>query len=234
MSERTERQLRLEDWAVLRVAMPKPLPAAAMPRYQEKGKGELWKKLSKHDLYSTWRGMKDRCENPKNKDYHNYGGRGIRVCERWRSFAAFVEDMNPRPKGHTIDRVENNGPYSPENCVWATPFQQMQHTRWGRYLTFNGESLTIAQWARKLNVKHEFIKLRLRRGWSVADALTLPADKYPASWRRKFTDDEIAQIRASKLNGAELAKLFSVNRSTINKARAGKSYNKLVLRKTAS
>lgn len=127
-------------------------------------------------LHCVWVSMKQRCHNEKSTGYHNYGGRGIKVCERWLdSFENFLADMGPRPsRQHQLDRIDNDGPYSPQNCRWATRSEQLRNTRRSCYLTFNGQTLHIIEWAARLGVEAGALRARLRRGWSVKKTLTKP------------------------------------------------------------
>lgn len=134
-----------------------------------------------NNLYHTaehraWSGMVQRCTNPKNTRYSDWGGRGITVCQRWKnSFLAFYEDMGPKPSPrHSIDRINNDGNYEPNNCRWATPRQQTLNSRHARYLTHNGETLCITDWALRTGIKRLTIAARLEQGWSIAEALTQP------------------------------------------------------------
>lgn len=117
--------------------------------------------------YSSWRGMKSRCLNPKDKRFHDYGGRGIAVCERWKnSFSNFLKDMGDRPDGKSLDRYpDKNGDYKPGNCRWATPVEQQNNTRRNRTVKFKGVTLTVSEWARKLQLPYERIITRLKRKW---------------------------------------------------------------------
>jgi hypothetical protein len=123
-----------------------------------------------------WCGIKKRCYEPRSTVFRYYGGRGIKVCDRWReSFAAFLEDMGPRPSpDHSIDRVDPNGDYRPENCRWATTIEQRRNCRSNRVLTHDGQSLCIAEWAERTGIRPRTISARLKLGWSVGDALTIP------------------------------------------------------------
>ena len=117
--------------------------------------------------------MLARCYNPNNESYHNYGGRGITVCDRWKnSFKNFYEDMGDALKGHSLDRIDNDGNYELSNCKWSTYTEQMNNKQTNRLLTYNGITLTMAEWSRKLNIDQDVIYMRLKRGMTVERALT--------------------------------------------------------------
>ena len=104
-------------------------------------------------VYWSWKSMKARCYNPNRTHYRHYGGRGIKVCDRWlESFENFYEDMGDCPPGLSIDRIDNDGDYTPENCRWATSMEQTNNTSRNRRVTVDGETMTITQWARRLGV----------------------------------------------------------------------------------
>ena len=106
-------------------------------------------------IYYTWQGMIARCTNEDAPNYHNYGGIGITVCDKWRKFENFYADMGERPEGLTLDRKDNNGDYCKDNCKWSTDIEQHNNTRKTLYLTMDGETMSVANWARKLNIEYK-------------------------------------------------------------------------------
>lgn len=129
--------------------------------------------------YVAWGNMIQRCENPNHPCFDHYGGRDIRVCTRWRkSFAAFLEDIGPRPSpAHEIDRIDNDGHYEPENVRWATRRQQMRNMRRNRPLTCGGETRSVAGWAEHLGLNYSTLGNRLAKGWSTPSALLTPLNE---------------------------------------------------------
>ena len=129
---------------------------------------------SKTALFQVWGTMIGRCENPGATGYKLYGGRGIRVCARWRKdFAAFRDDMGPRPTPqHTLDRIDNDGNYTPSNCRWATWATQTRNRRSTVLLSFAGKTQCVTDWAKELGVPRMRLYDRLRNGWSVERTLT--------------------------------------------------------------
>lgn len=119
--------------------------------------------------YDVWRGIKQRCHYEKHIGRHYYGGRGITMCDRWKeSFIAFYEDMGPRPSaGYTIDRIDNDGSYSPENCRWALRKEQMRNRRCTIRLTYRGVTKPLMDWADLLHVSHNLLRSRYKRGWPI-------------------------------------------------------------------
>lgn len=125
--------------------------------------------------FNSWTCMKSRCFNPKFPFYEDYGGRGITVCERWMVFENFFADMGPRPSlKHTLDRIDNNGHYEPDNCRWATKSEQNCNRKNAVVLEFRGERLNLEIWAKRVGIKVDTIAGRLKRGWPVDEALTVP------------------------------------------------------------
>ena len=127
--------------------------------------------------YEIWKSMKQRCYNPKNKRYSDWGGRGIKMCDRWKnSFKNFIEDMGKRPPDkHSIDRIDNDKDYCPENCKWATLDEQVNNARSNILITYNGKTLNVSQWSKLVNIKAFTILARINLlGWSHEKALTTP------------------------------------------------------------
>lgn len=141
--------------------------------------------------YGCWSSMIRRCYEPKNIAFHNYGGRGIKVCDRWReSIENFIADMGMSPSpAHSIEREDVNGHYEPGNCRWATPRQQGRNKRTSACVTWNGETHCIAEWAEKVGLSKATLGNRLRAGWDVGKALTQPVE-YPP-WQHGRRDGRV-------------------------------------------
>ena len=146
------------------------------------------KKQRESSEFTSWRGMVDRCTNPRHKNYNLYGGK---LCERWRSFRLFLEDMGEKPSTkHTIDRIDGEGIYCKKNCRWSTRREQALNRKVTRWLTFNGETKCLKEWASDVGVSTITLSRRLGKyGMSVEEALTTG----PSAARSKFgkTFDEV-------------------------------------------
>jgi len=125
-----------------------------------------------HREYNIWKGMIARCTDKRHRYFFHYGARGIWVCDGWiKSFNNFISDMGPS-NGLSLDRIDNSLGYSPENCRWATMHEQQNNRTVTTFITFDGKTLPLAQWARSIGVRVKTLRARLARGWSVEKALT--------------------------------------------------------------
>lgn len=141
---------------------------------------------SQRPEYNVWASMKKRCHSPTHKSYSHYGGQNRLVCDRWRkSFAAFYQDMGPRPSAqHSLERRNNLEGYNPENCYWATITQQMRNTSTNHLITYQGETLPVVAWAERLAVPPARLYSRLRSGWSDEQTITMPTLRSGEAARR--------------------------------------------------
>lgn len=137
-------------------------------------------------LYKVWLGILGRCQNPTNRHYADYGGRGITVCKEWKDYAAFREwalltgyDPNAEYGSCTIDRIDNNAGYSPDNCRWADSTTQCNNRRSNHFVEYNGESHTITEWARITGIRKDTLRRRIFiYGWDIKRALTEHTHNY--------------------------------------------------------
>lgn len=135
--------------------------------------------------YTAWCNMKTRCYNTTEEGYKDYGGRGIIVCEQWvNNFAQFYFDMGPRPGStYSVDRIEVNGNYEPHNCRWATPAEQARNKRASVRYSYNGQSLTLAEWSEVMGMPYSILRSRVSNGWNPVVAITTPW--VPSNFGRK-------------------------------------------------
>lgn len=135
--------------------------------------------LSHDPEYNIYCGIKNRCYNKNHHTYKRYGGRGITMCDRWiNSYENFIADMGRRPVGdYSIDRIDNDGSYSPENCRWATRSEQGNNRSQNHRITFMGVDMTMKQWSEYTGINNTTLSSRLKCGWSIKDALLTPVRK---------------------------------------------------------
>lgn len=157
-------------------------------RWDSRGRkhGSYWN----HQLYNTWLNMYQRCHVEKSTSYHNYGERGIKVCEEWRESAApFINHLESlgwyEGCGLSVDRIDNDGDYSPENTRLSNHIQQSNNKRTSKYITYKGVTRTLANWARYFGVPYGRLHYRLRTGWSTQEVFSdcKPCDNYDPNSR---------------------------------------------------
>jgi hypothetical protein len=147
------------------------------PDVIERNKRNATHGMTETDTYKSWRSMKERCYLSSSKDYKDHGAKGITVSEEWMDFSAFYRDMGERPAGMTLGRIDKSKSYCKENCKWQTTSERTNNTSVSRYIEYNGERKTIAQWARELGKSRQSIRYRLEAGWSIEDILSPIFDK---------------------------------------------------------
>jgi hypothetical protein len=144
----------------------------------------------------SWEGIISRCEDKTNRHFINYGGRGIKVCEAWRSsFEQFLEDIGPCPSSnHSIDRIDNDGNYEPGNVRWATKAEQANNRRTNVHIYANGLRLTVAQWSRRLGIDYKTLRYRLRHMPAEQALFDTSADDLPTQSLENPTNDDVREL----------------------------------------
>jgi hypothetical protein len=136
-----------------------------------------WRGGKATKTYDAWKSMRKRCYDKKYKNYQHYGGRGITVCDRWlNSFENFLEDMGEPPDGLSLDRIDPNGNYRPDNCRWASPREQARNRRTTKFIEFGGKSQLLCDWASEVGITPEALSIRIKK-WGLQRALTTPPRK---------------------------------------------------------
>jgi hypothetical protein len=170
--------------------------------------------------------MHNRCYDPNVKSYRDYGARGIVVAACWHDrngFHQFIKDMGQRPEGATLERIDNNGPYSPDNCRWATRGEQANNKRNNRRITANGKTLTLLQWAKELGCSHAAIQYRIKSGMSEEAAVTTPIPDRPNS---KLTEADAKYIKQNypMLTATAMAAKLGVSKKTVLNVLHGRTF----------
>lgn len=187
--------------------------------------------MERSPTYVSWSGMRYRCNNKNCQDYHNYGGRGIRVCDRWNSFVNFLADMGECPPAGTIERIDVNGHYEPSNCRWATKTEQGQNTRRVR-LTLEmadriREEYAAGAYPSAIAMKYGVCAgtvghVIANRSW--VTGYTVEKRKIVNSGSRKLSVEQVALVRSSRESARIVAERLGVCRDTIERIRRGETY----------
>lgn len=139
---------------------------------KQKGPGNKRHGMTDTKTHGIWMSMRQRCLNPNNPAYINYGGRGITIDAAWDKFEQFLADMGEAPDGMSIERINNNSGYTPANCKWATRVEQGRNTRRCRTISYNGKTQTLGEWADEYGINRQTLSKRLDNGWDIKRALT--------------------------------------------------------------
>ena len=166
-------------------------------------------------LHRVWDSMKTRCTNPRSGNYKNYGGRGIKICDRWlHSFEAFAEDMGPRPSAaHSLDRIDVDGDYEPKNCRWATWKQQGRNRRTNVFVTIGNETKCLAEWAEESGIEYATVTKRIREGWEPALAVFTPA----RPMAKHTVAPRLIEFNGQSKNLSEWSRELGISRSVLSR-----------------
>lgn len=189
-------------------------------------------------MRDAWSMTKQRCLNPKQRDYGRYGGRGVTICARWMEFSNFLEDMGLRPEGMTLEREDNNRGYEPGNCVWAPRKKQARNREVTLKITYKGSERSVAEWSEITGIPYYTLKARLTRlGYSPEDCLEKPvkpgarvkgreyqSNRTRDSYLPKLTSEQVLEALTTDTPSSELAKRFGVSPATIRSARNRTTY----------
>lgn len=180
-------------------------------------------RVAKHPLYQIWIDMRKRCNSPNNHAYKYYGGRGIKVCDRWNGdngFENFVNDMGERPgKEYSIDRIDVNGGYCPENCRWATDIEQMNNTRRNSYVIYKDKRLSVTEFSRITGISHQSTSKFLCMGLDI-NYIVMNSHRYRKGklQRRdghynnnRIVSEEVTELLTCKLNEAKQTELNNIS-----------------------
>jgi len=177
--------------------------------------GNGGKKGQRTRAYHSWDGMIQRCTNPNFKQWKDYGGRGITVCEEWRDFSNFLSDMGHPPEGFTIDRIDNNLGYNKDNCRWVSRKEQQRNRRNSHKITIDGREKSMIDWAEEFGILIGSVHNRLQRGWTELEALGVKPRHTPKRTSYIRSDARWVEHNGRKMILAEWCKELGINSKTV-------------------